>query len=190
MSTWHASTCIQAACMLMHVHVQTCIRIAQEVEDIVKSGVEEGVSPENMMLEVNGRKFAHDKTHGDCARMVVLSILRTIPVGATRKVAFSHGQELIKRWKAVIVRFIRSVSDQMDVLTAIETFAFQEEWKAHKLFTPLCKTLWDQDMIVEKAVFDWLDKYKESDGPNVKAVAKEIQPFIEFLQQDEEDDDE
>jgi hypothetical protein len=38
-----------------------------QVEVIVRRGVEEGVNPDNISMEVNGRKFAHDKSFGDCA---------------------------------------------------------------------------------------------------------------------------
>jgi len=50
----------------------------QEVEDIVKRGVEEDVNPDNIAMEVNGRKFAHDRTFGQCAQMIIVSALRTM----------------------------------------------------------------------------------------------------------------
>jgi hypothetical protein len=61
----------------------------KEVEDIVGRGVEEGVNPDNIAMEVNGRKFAHDKSFGDCAVVMFPTMLNTLPTAESRKEAFS-----------------------------------------------------------------------------------------------------
>jgi hypothetical protein len=41
-----------------------------QVEDIVRRGVMEGVNADNISMEVNGRKFAHDKVPSLLALLV------------------------------------------------------------------------------------------------------------------------
>ena len=48
------------ACLCRCVCVCVCV-CGLQVEDIVRRGVMEGVNADNISMEVNGRKFAHDK---------------------------------------------------------------------------------------------------------------------------------
>ena len=86
-----------------HTHTHTSLSWEQEVEDIVKRGVMEGVNPDNISMEVNGRKFAHDKSFGDCAVVMLPTIFGTLPAAPTRKEAFAAVTKLIKTWKPLMV---------------------------------------------------------------------------------------
>ncbi len=58
----------------------------QEVREIVSEGVQSGESVENMVLEINGRKFAHDKTFFECVRCILWGILNSVPAVRDKKI--------------------------------------------------------------------------------------------------------
>lgn len=85
--------------------------------------------------------------------MVLLSILRTMPAASTRKAAFGASSKLLKTWKEVLKKFARTVKDQQDLMSSLEGFVMEEEWKAFKLYQPICKTLYDIDVVSEEVRF-------------------------------------
>lgn len=127
-----------------------------QVEDIVKRGVQENVKVDNIAMEVNGRKFAHDRTFGQCANVIVLSILHTLEPTESRKEAFAAVQKVVKKWKQLLNKFARTVADQKEVIITLESFVAEEQWAKHKLMMPIAKTMYDEDIVEERAVLDWV----------------------------------
>merc|ERR1712216_225694 len=127
----------------------------KEVEDIVRRGVEEAVNPDNISMEVNGRKFAHDKSFGDCAVVMLPTIFGTLAPTETRKEAFTAVTTLIETWKPLMCKFARNTSDQKECIVALEAWVTSGPWKAHKLMMPLIKACYDQDVFSDEAILDW-----------------------------------
>ena len=165
------------------------ITFEQEVEDIVRRGVEEDVNPDNIAMEVNGRKFAHDKTFGDCAAVMLGTVLASMGPVASRKEAFTSATRLVKKWKALVKKFTRSQGDQARLVQALETFVGLDEWRSHRLMMPILKCLYDEDLVEEDTILDWATDAQESGSEATKALVAECKQLIDMLQEEEDDDD-
>jgi translation initiation factor eIF-2B subunit epsilon len=161
----------------------------EEVHDIVRRGVDEGVKVDNVAMEVNGRKFAHDKTFGDCAAIIVPTMLGTLAPTESRKDAFAAATKLIKDWKPLVQKFARSIVDQKQTIVAIEEFVVREEWKAHKLMMPILKCMYDLDVLEDSAIVNWAADAEERDEQG-QALAAECAKLVEYLEEEDEDEDE
>jgi translation initiation factor eIF-2B subunit epsilon len=94
-----------------------------EVREIAIDGIKANSSIENIVLEINGRKFAHDKSFFECARAVLWSLLYSVPqsveVGKPLLVQF---QALLKKWHGLLAKFVQSVQDQTELLWTLQEF--------------------------------------------------------------------
>ncbi|KAJ1475472.1 hypothetical protein T484DRAFT_1828130, partial [Baffinella frigidus] len=150
------------------------------VYDIVRRGIMEEVKIDNICMEVNGRKFAHDRSFGDCAAILVPAMFGTLPVTKSRKVAFEGANKLIEAWTPLIKKFARSVADQKQTI---------EEWKALKLMAPILKSMYDADLLEDTAIINWAGEAEDRDAQGV-ALAAECKALVEYLEEEDEDDDE
>jgi len=160
----------------------------EEIQDIVRRGVEEGVNPDNIAMEVNGRKFAHDKGFGDCFAQILRTIMYTMPETTSRKEAFASAKKLTTQWKGLLQKFGRSDTDQLLGIEALESFVMDEKWTMHKLMMPILKALYDEDIVGDNAILDWAAEAGKRDAVG-KALVAECKQLIEYLEEDDEDDD-
>uniref|UniRef100_A0A7S4KCD1 Translation initiation factor eIF2B subunit epsilon n=2 Tax=Guillardia theta TaxID=55529 RepID=A0A7S4KCD1_GUITH len=167
---------------------QSAASFEREVEDIVRRGVEEGVLPENISMEVNGRKFAHDKTFADCSCIIFVTILNTMTVTSSRKEAFANAVKLIKTWKPLLSKFARSVNDQKETMVALESFVSQPDWKGHKLMMPILKCCYDEDVFEEDAIFLWSED-AQGRSEESKGLVEECKALLDYLKEDEDEDE-
>jgi translation initiation factor eIF-2B subunit epsilon len=120
----------------------------REVAETFLRCVKEGISQDNVVIELNGLKIAEDKTFADCARYMLTTALglclppppgvarefRALYAAADLDAASREGRaELVRRaaaqlarWRGLLRKFLRSEEDQVEVLLTFEEFCGEE----------------------------------------------------------------
>lgn len=89
-----------------------------EVEATMQRGIEADHTVENVALEVNSLKFAQNRTFADCLQPLLLTLLSSLQLSTrTKKERPREIKRCLKRWGALLGRFVQSQADQ-DVLLA------------------------------------------------------------------------
>lgn len=121
-------------------------------------------------------------------RVVWLSAMR--PINLTGKSTQQIGQAMqrqIKMYSNLLSTFATSGKLELSLLVTIQVFCY-EDTRLLKIFSDVVRILYDMDIVGEGAVTHWYKKGSHSKGRNV--FLKDMEPFIKWLEEAEEDDDE
>ena len=192
----------------------------EEVAETFLRCIKENISQENVVIELNGLKIAEDKTFADCARFILTTTLGLCvppPPGIPKEYeslyatdkpdASSTSGKLellkralgsLKRWASLLQKFLKNEDDQVEVLLTLEEFCGGEgEFENtgehgdlfESIFPQLLKVMYELDIISEQALLDWAEE-KEHATEHEKRFLKLAAPFLEWLEDAEEESDE
>jgi len=159
-----------------------------EVFESLQRGLKEGIKVDNLVLEINGSKFAYDQRPGQVIQGVLTSILEiaSSEVDSVDDKAMLLRETVVclKKFKGVLENYIKSTSKiaQKDCLTKLEGFVLE---KPHFLpiVAKIIQTLNDLEILSENAIFDWYEGLSEKEIKENKLLKK----FIEWLEEDEDE---
>ena len=191
-----------------------------EVAETFLRCVKENISHENVVIELNGLKIAEDKTFADCARFMLttaLGLCLPAPLNASQEYSslYSAGEvntqanegklELLKRtaiqlkrWRDLLQKFLKNEEDQVELLLTLEEFCGEEgdfEGTGEQgaafsgIFPQLLKLLYELDIAGEEALLAWAEEKTYADEDE-KRFLKLAQPFLDWLQEAEEESEE
>lgn len=165
-------------------------RFGREVAETVQRSIAEKHSIDNLALEVNALKFAYDKTFLDCARAVVHALLSVKPDMRAKptKELLAHVNGNLKRCAPLLRKYLQELDDQIDTVYTVQEVC-EDDAAVAKVFAGVLHTLYDADVISEEAVQAWA---KESKSADDQTFLKRAAPFLEWLaeaEEEEEDED-
>lgn len=192
----------------------------REVAETFLRCIKEKISHENVVIELNGLKIAEDRTFADCARYMLTTALglclppphiiideyKSLYNSKDINSSTKEGRiELLRRatmqlrqWQDLLQKFVRGEEDQVELLLTLEEFCggegdFEETGERGadyvEIFPQLLKTLYDLDVVSEEALMAWA-KEKEMAEEEEKQFLRLAQPFLDWLQEAEEESDE
>lgn len=172
-------------------------RLAQfrtEVKDSLKRGLDEGVQPDPLTVEINSSRHAYHPSWSDVVRTVAESLL------ALALDSDKEGQDLLKevssvlkKFSGVLQNFCKSESAELDCIYAVEEFAAQHPDRFLALVMTTLHKLYDFEIVGEDAIMTWYeDQAGRANQRMGKLIRSKVKKFLEWLQQsdDDEDDDE
>lgn len=192
----------------------------REVAETFLRCIKEKISHENVVIELNGLKIAEDRTFADCARYMLTTALglclppphiiideyKGLYNAKDINSKTKEGRlELLRRatiqlrqWQDLLQKFVRGEEDQVELLLTLEEFCgeegdFEETGERGAdyvgIFPQLLKVLYDLDVVSEEALVAWA-KEKEMAEEQEKQFLRLAQPFLDWLQEAEEESDE
>eukprot|EP00892_Ulva_mutabilis_P007334 jgi/Ulvmu1/4973/UM207_0017.1 len=93
----------------------------------------------------------------------------------------------MKTNKALLVEFTKSAKQELALLNCVQVTCYEDS-KLLKIFVEIVKHLYETDILEEDTINFWYKKGSVTRGRNV--FLNDIQPFIKWLEDAEEDDDE
>jgi translation initiation factor eIF-2B subunit epsilon len=161
-----------------------------EVREIVLEGVELGHSVENMALEINGRKFAHDKTFFECAKCILWAFLQSVPESVGEgKPLLSAFQKVLKKNLALLQKFVQE-GEEGEVLWALQEFCEEKEFARYlPTFQFILHTFYDLDIVDEDAIWAWEKEQEDLVGEDRKFL-EQCAKFLEWLRTADESSEE
>ncbi|KAL6773796.1 hypothetical protein ACKKBG_A22530 [Auxenochlorella protothecoides x Auxenochlorella symbiontica] len=189
----------------------------REVGETFLRCVKESIAHDNVVIELNGLKIAEDRTFADCARYMLTTMLglclpaptscrseyrelytHSAPEAGSREglvELLQRASAQVRRWKALLQKFLRSEDDQVEVLLTLEEFCSAEgDYEATgehgpvfaHIFAQLLKALYDEDILTEEAILQWAAE-KSLAEEDEKVFLRKAQPFLSWLQDAEEE---
>ncbi|XP_043926135.1 translation initiation factor eIF-2B subunit epsilon [Protopterus annectens] len=164
-----------------------------EVMGTLQRGLEENISSDNLVLEINSLKYAYNISLKEVMQTLSKVILE-FPVK-------QKGQDLavnqycaaviplIKKWTPVFKNYVKKASDHLDSLSAIEEFFIEHE----HLLAALVKVImcfYQQEIIVEEMILSWFSQEEMSTKAKQLRKNQGLQKFIQWLKEAEEESSE
>lgn len=156
-----------------------------EVFESLQRGAKEGVTSDNLALEVNSSRHAYAVTPGQVIQSVLTSILTIAEGSGEGAKLLAQVKKLVGQFTDLIGKYVRSPLSQADCLKALEVHT-----KGHKetflpILAKLVQVLYDVELVSEEAVLVWYQKaITDSD------LKKKVKPFVEWLQEEDEESSE
>ena len=159
-----------------------------EVREIVLEGVQGGASVDNMALEINGRKFAHDKTFFECVRCILWALLASVPEStAPGKPLLTALQKLLKKYQALLQKFLQD-GEQVELLWTLQEYLEHDHGRFKAIFQFIVHTLYDLDLLDEDSIWAWEKEQAGLVGDD-RAFLNQCAKFLEWLRTADDDDE-
>eukprot|EP01133_Synstelium_polycarpum_P012112 gene12112-14168_t len=161
-----------------------------EVAATVRRGINEKVSTENIVLEINGLKFAFDKSFGDCASAALPALLDVPNRASLSQKDFIAGlSKRIQFCSNIFSKFLPDEDGQVDFIFVIQDLCDEQE-PLKKVVKFILHLLYDADVLSEEAILSWASELEEEDTPENQSYLKQCAELINWLKEAEEDSDE
>uniref|UniRef100_A0A8C5M6L4 Translation initiation factor eIF2B subunit epsilon n=1 Tax=Leptobrachium leishanense TaxID=445787 RepID=A0A8C5M6L4_9ANUR len=164
-----------------------------EVVGTLQRGVEENISCDNLVLEINSLKYAYNISLAEVMQ-VLCKVILEFPL-QHQNVEIDVNPyciallPLLKRWTPVFKNYIKRASDHLCFLEAVEEFFLEHE----ALWAAAAKVLmgfYQQDVIAEQMILRWFSKTDVSDKGRQLRKKQVLLKFIQWLEEAEEESSE
>ncbi|KAM4694935.1 translation initiation factor eIF2B subunit epsilon [Discoglossus pictus] len=164
-----------------------------EVLGTLQRGVEENISCDNLVLEINSLKYAYNISLAEVMQ-VLCTVVLEFPLqhldGALDVNPYcSSLLPLLKRWAPVFKNYIKRATDHLCCLGAVEEFFLDHE----SLWAAVAKVLmgfYQQDVLAEEMILRWFSQKDVSDKGKQLRKRQVLQKFIQWLEEAEEESSE
>jgi hypothetical protein len=144
--------------------------------------------PSEMIAYVKRCKQEANLPDPDVVRVIWTVLSRSVPM--TGKNAQQVQQALLARVKAnrkLLAAFVTSARLELQLIVALQVCCYEDS-RLLKLFAETLRALYAADLVGEDAVMHWYRRGSHPKGRNV--FLKDAEPFIKWLEEAEEEDDE
>uniref|UniRef100_V9KGR3 Translation initiation factor eIF2B subunit epsilon n=1 Tax=Callorhinchus milii TaxID=7868 RepID=V9KGR3_CALMI len=164
-----------------------------EVLGTLQRGLEENISCDNLVLEINSLKYAYNITLKDVMQ-ITMKVVLEMPLQqhgpGVGSVQYSNTVlSLLKRWMPVFKNYVKRASDQLDCLAAIEEFFTEQEALSLSLVKVLM-AFYQQEVLAEETIFRWFSQAASTDQGKKLRKHQGLQKFIQWLEEAEEESSE
>ncbi|XP_066459148.1 translation initiation factor eIF2B subunit epsilon isoform X1 [Eleutherodactylus coqui] len=161
-----------------------------EVLGTLQRGVEENISCDNLVLEINSLKYAYNITLVEVME-VLCKVVLEFPLQQLNGVLdvnpyCSVVLPLLKRWTPVFKNYIKRASDHLCCLGAMEEFFLEHE----PLWAATAKVLmgfYQQDVLAEEMILRWFSQTEITEKGRQLRKKQALQKFIQWLEEAEEE---
>uniref|UniRef100_UPI00398F3B9A translation initiation factor eIF2B subunit epsilon n=1 Tax=Pristiophorus japonicus TaxID=55135 RepID=UPI00398F3B9A len=159
-----------------------------EVLDTLQRGMEENISCDHLVLEINSLKYAYNITMKDVTQITTKVVLE-MPLQ-------QHGAEasatqysntlitLLKKWAQVLKNYIKRSVDHQNCLAAVEEF-FTEHEVLWRVLVKVLMTLYQLDVLAEESILQWFSRSASTEKGKKLRKYQGLQKFIKWLEEAE-----
>ncbi|KAF6265503.1 armadillo-type protein [Scenedesmus sp. NREL 46B-D3] len=145
-------------------------------------------SANDVIAFVKSRKAEQTLPDADVVRVLWVCIMRS--VNLTGKNQAQILQTIIAKVKAhhkLLSTFVTNAKLELTLLVTLQVLCYEDN-KLLKLFSDIVKLMYNGDLVAEDTIQHWYKKGSHPKGRNV--FLKDMEPFIKWLEEAEEEDDE
>jgi translation initiation factor eIF-2B subunit epsilon len=156
-----------------------------EAAATLQRNLEEDHEADLSIIELNSLRMSFNASFDQVRECTIHFVLKLL----TSETTSSQVEKIFNRWSPVIRKFIFDTSDQLYVLELTEEFIANKP-ELHKLFLSILKNTYDWDIFEEEVIVEWHEQEApESDSDKYTKLRKLAEPFVNWLQEAEEDSD-
>jgi translation initiation factor eIF-2B subunit epsilon len=166
-------------------YVSDLQRFNDEMHETVERAVSENHSIDNVVLEINGLKFAYNSSFLD----TLTAIFSTLAKLVDQKNYNASLVKNLKKWAPLLRKFIDSTEDQTELIFKIQDLCEEPgNEKLAKAFELVLDTLFDAEVLDEDSILQWADEMKGADEADQRFY-KQSEKFLTWLREASEGDD-
>lgn len=163
----------------------------REVEATFQRAVEEDVTDDHVILEVNSLRLSYNMASADCAGALFYSVMKLAldaPHDSPNEL-YKNVVSTVRKWKKLLKYYLSSIDEEIEVILKFEEMCLESAREYSPLFVQILHHLYDQDIIQEEAILDWASE-KEGAEESDKIFVKQSEKFIQWLKEASEEEDE
>ncbi|XP_038671934.1 translation initiation factor eIF-2B subunit epsilon isoform X1 [Scyliorhinus canicula] len=159
-----------------------------EVLGTLQRGMEENISCDHLVLEINSLKYAYNITMKDVIQItinVILDIpLQTHGAGASAAQYSNTLISLLKKWAPVFKNYIKRTADHQTCLASFEEFFTEHEvlWPA---LVKALMALYQLEVLAEETILAWFSQNASTEKGKKLRKHQGLQRFIKWLEEAE-----
>uniref|UniRef100_A0A8C2B8X5 Translation initiation factor eIF2B subunit epsilon n=1 Tax=Cyprinus carpio TaxID=7962 RepID=A0A8C2B8X5_CYPCA len=153
-----------------------------EVHGTLQRGLDENISCDNLVLEINSLKYAYNISLKEVMQILIRVVLE-FPFqqqGAQISTAqySSHLLPLLKKWAPVFKNYVKRPQDQMDCLASMEEVFLEREthWAA---LVKVLMSVYQLEILEEEGIMRW---FKQSSTTGKSQQLRRNQGLLKFIQ--------
>uniref|UniRef100_W5MB06 Translation initiation factor eIF2B subunit epsilon n=1 Tax=Lepisosteus oculatus TaxID=7918 RepID=W5MB06_LEPOC len=164
-----------------------------EVQGTLQRGIEENISCDNLVLEINSLKYAYNITLKEVMQILTKVVLEfPFQQEGQQLTTSQYGSRLIpllKRWALVFKNYVKRAQDHLDCLAAIEEFflEYDTHWGA---MLKVLMNAYQQEILAEEAILHWFSKGVSSEKGRQLRKNQGLLKFIKWLEEAEDESSE
>uniref|UniRef100_A0A673L0H2 Translation initiation factor eIF2B subunit epsilon n=1 Tax=Sinocyclocheilus rhinocerous TaxID=307959 RepID=A0A673L0H2_9TELE len=160
-----------------------------EVHGTLQRGLDENISCDNLVLEINSLKYAYNISLKEVMQILIRVVLE-FPFhqqGAQISTAqySSHLLPLLKKWAPVFKNYVKRPQDQLDCLASMEEVFLEREthWAA---LVKVLMSMYQLEILEEEGIMHWFNQGSTTDKSQQLRRNQGLLKFIQWLQEAEE----
>lgn len=140
-----------------------------------------------LLAYIRGRQGEGELPDGDVLRVTWTALVASLNMTGKNQQQITQGiAKLIKNYRKVLAAFASSGRSELALLTSLQVQCY-EDTRLLKQFADIVKMMYDCEVIGEDTILHWYKKGGHPKGRNV--FMKDIEPFIKWLEEAEEDEE-
>ncbi|KAL6762606.1 armadillo-type protein [Haematococcus lacustris] len=148
---------------------------------------EEPASPAEVLSMVKSKKTENNLPESEVLRVVWTSLMKAVNMGGKNQQQIMQAiVAKIKTYHKLLSTFATNGKLELGLLLVVQVQCYEDN-RLLKLFSDIVRVLYDADIVGEDAIFHWYKKGSHPKGRNV--FTKDIEPFIKWLEEAEEEAD-
>ncbi|KAM9844732.1 translation initiation factor eIF2B subunit epsilon [Aulostomus maculatus] len=177
--------------LVMHSPEMTDDEVFQlEVLGTLQRGLEENISCDNLVLEINSLKYAYNISLKEVMQILTRVVLdlpfqqHSPQLSPSRYVTLLLA--LMQKWAPVFKNYVKRAQDQLDCLSATEEYFLEREgyWAT---MVKVLMSMYDLDILEEDMILRWFSRGVTSDKSRQLRKNQGLQKFIQWLETEEEE---
>lgn len=143
-------------------------------------------TPAEALAHVKGKKAENNLPESEVLRVVWTSLMKGVNMtGKNQQQIMQAIVVKIKTYHKLLSTFATNGKQELALLLVVQVQCYEDN-RLLKLFSDIVRLLYDADIVGEDTIFHWFKKGSHPKGRNV--FVKDIEPFIKWLEEAEEEE--
>lgn len=162
-----------------------------EVIESIKRGYEKKNNPDYLILEINSSRYAYNMSLNEVNFYVVKAIFSMPSLEQADEANYLKEFKLVYTYISTVLKnYIRGAEAMVDCLKAIYDCCVTGHEMLKKKISQILCLFYNEDILADSVILKWYDGLMMEDEEKVEWVQKELEKFIEWLQDEEEESSE
>ncbi|CAE5965839.1 unnamed protein product [Arabidopsis arenosa] len=163
-----------------------------EVDGTFLRAVEENIVADLAVLEINSLRLSYNMESAHCAGAIFYSMMK-LAADTPHSSAidlYKNAASIITRWKGLLGFYVKQSDKQIEVISRLEEMCQESAQELGPLFAHIIRFMYEEenDILQEVAILRWADEKAGADESD-KVYLKQCEPFITWLKETSDDED-
>ncbi|GAB6019121.1 hypothetical protein CHUAL_013999 [Chamberlinius hualienensis] len=160
----------------------------RELRDTLLRGLEEKITCDKLILEINSLKYAYNVTVTEVNHLLMKAVLDISQITSNPKEKLSHLKQLLKGFLGIFINYMKSQESQTDLLDSIKEYTIGNV-NFISTIANVVHFLYENDVLSEEVILNWYNDSLSDIDEYEKEIKSKISPLIKWLEEAEEEEE-